>query len=167
MIFYNYLFPNRALIPAQQMALLGFMTTTLYRTMIWTHVSRAAPDWDLWRTLFQLSYTAAAQNEKRWHQTKFPYRNKNNTGKLFSILRLWAYCASPADGVARNSFFTTRSRKHKLSCLVPSNHLMPKKNKTFVMIWDRSRIHMSPLYSFSPENEALRAYRYMGNPIYL
>ena len=73
---------------------------------------------------------------------------------IFFNSKALAYCVSPADGMARISFFTTRSRKHKLSCLVPSNHLMPKKNKTFVMSWDRSRIHMSPLYCFSPENEA-------------
>ena len=28
--------------------------------VIWTHVSRVAPDWDLWRMIYQLSYSQAA-----------------------------------------------------------------------------------------------------------
>ena len=35
------------------------LPTTLCRDSIWTHASRVAPDWDLWRMLFRLSYSAA------------------------------------------------------------------------------------------------------------
>ena len=30
----------------------------------WTHVTRVAPDWNLWRTLYQLSYSAAACSQE-------------------------------------------------------------------------------------------------------
>ena len=46
-LFLNYLFPNSALISAHQMALLGYLLTTLCRGVIRTRVSRVAPDWDL------------------------------------------------------------------------------------------------------------------------
>ena len=35
--------------------------STWYRGVIQTHLSRVAPDWDLWRTIYRLSYTAAAK----------------------------------------------------------------------------------------------------------
>ena len=41
-------------------ALLGFLPTTLCRGVIWTHFSRVAPDWNLWRALYSLSYSATA-----------------------------------------------------------------------------------------------------------
>ena len=46
-IYFYYLFPNSALIYLQQMALPVFLRTTLCRSVIRTHVSRVAPDWDL------------------------------------------------------------------------------------------------------------------------
>ena len=57
--FFHYLFPNSALISEQQMALLRLLTT-LCRGLIQTYISRVAPVWDLWRTIYQLSYRAVA-----------------------------------------------------------------------------------------------------------
>ena len=57
--------PNSALISAQRMAPLGFLPTTFCSNVIWTHVSRVAPDWDLWRILYWLSYSTLAS--WRWH----------------------------------------------------------------------------------------------------
>ena len=39
---------------------LGFLQTTLCRSVIWTHVSTVAPNWDLWKTPNRPSYSAAA-----------------------------------------------------------------------------------------------------------
>ena len=60
MTFLNYLFLNSALNSALQMARLGFSPTTFSRGVIWAHNSRVAPDWDLWRTHYRLSYSATA-----------------------------------------------------------------------------------------------------------
>ena len=46
-VFFNFLFPKSTLITAQQMVLLGFLPTTLYRGVIQTHDSRVAQDWNL------------------------------------------------------------------------------------------------------------------------
>ena len=43
----NNLFQNSILISAQQMALLGFLPTTLCRSMIRSHISRVALEWNL------------------------------------------------------------------------------------------------------------------------
>lgn len=39
---------------------LGFLQTTLCRSVVWTHVSTVAPNWDLWKTPNRPSYSAAA-----------------------------------------------------------------------------------------------------------
>ena len=54
--FFHNLFPNGTLISAQQMAQLWIFF--YYRLMIPTHVSKVAPNWDLWRTLHRLSNSA-------------------------------------------------------------------------------------------------------------
>ena len=66
-----------ALLCLQQMALQEFSPTTSCRGVIresrWhvylvirTHVSTVAPDWELWRTLYQLSYSAAANIKSKY-----------------------------------------------------------------------------------------------------
>ena len=55
---FNNLFPNSALISATDGAARIFLPTTFCRGVIRTHVSRVAPDWDLLKTLYGLSYSA-------------------------------------------------------------------------------------------------------------
>ena len=63
----------------QQMAMLGFCYHLIPRSdqrddvslgMIWTHVTWVGPDWDLWKTLYRLSYIAAASTleHQKWSQ---------------------------------------------------------------------------------------------------
>ena len=51
------------------MALLGFFSTTLCRGAgnQTHHSSRVAPDWNFWRTLYRLSYSAAAWHKPNLH----------------------------------------------------------------------------------------------------
>ena len=62
LIFFSYIFPNSTLISAPEMGLLGFLSTIICRDMIQTHVSRAEPDWGLWRFLYWLIYNSAVRD---------------------------------------------------------------------------------------------------------
>ena len=86
----------------QQMALIGFSPTTLRGSVIrererWhvflvirTHISRVAPDWDLWRTLYLLNYGAAV-TYKSWSE---PDGNMSEVSlmKLATSMMLQSQC---------------------------------------------------------------------------
>ena len=53
-----------------------FLPTTSCRSVIRTHVCRVAPDWDLWRTAYRLSYSSAARQKVFFVATNELFRPK-------------------------------------------------------------------------------------------
>ena len=77
--FYN-LFTNSALISAQQMVLLGFLDYHLMPRRDSNPVSRVAPEWDLWRTLYRLSHNSMA-----WQQSETQFNYLTNSEPSFTV----------------------------------------------------------------------------------
>ena len=78
----------------QQMALPGFMPTILFQGVIRTHVG-VAPNWDLWWTFYQLSYSTIKKNfshdasaKNTISQHTLPWRPK------YLTIKNWQYFSS-------------------------------------------------------------------------
>ena len=100
-LFFHFLFPNSNHIPVQQKELLEFLPPTYAAARFEPTTVEFAPDWDLLRILYRLSYGAAANN---WpFKIKHRYLSNNQTSSLQNWIRF--------------TFAKRRIKRASLSCI--------------------------------------------------
>ena len=89
------------------------------RGVFWTHVSRVAPDWDLWRTPYRLSYRAAAGAQKSADSPECLHRRRR-----FPLL--WRL---------REKWFPDRRPGRSAECSEPGKEVHPDHGRWKALIW--------------------------------